>query len=156
MNNSVPLLDLLDKDNYTVRPTIGTSMEPLLHENSTLVVIVKNFSNLKKGDIVLFQRECGSFVLHRITKIKGDCFFIRGDNCNYYDKVTRSQIKGFVVQIYRDGKFFDVNKSVRYKLYKHKVLILFAVKDKFDKIMNVIRYIWYSVKRFVRGHGNEN
>lgn len=155
MNSSVSLTDLLNNNNFIVRPTVGVSMEPLLHENTTLVVIVKDYPKLKKGDIVLYQRANGNFVLHRIIRCGEEFLFIRGDNCYYLEKVYKSQIKGGVVQVYRNGKFFSVDKSFFYKIYKFYILYSYPFRSAFYKLKNKSRGALRRVKHFLRRFTNE-
>lgn len=137
--NSIPLMELLDKDKFILRPTVGVSMEPLLHQNTTLVLIVKEFQTPKKGDVVLFERKDGSLILHRVVKATDSFFYIRGDNCYFNEKVVMSQIRGLVVQIYRNGKFFEVDNSFFYRLYTFYILTSYPFRFVLMKVKNKVR-----------------
>ena len=75
---------------------------------------------LKENDVPLYRRKgCDRLVLHRIVKIKKDGgFVIRGDNLlnNEYD-VKPEDIVGVLKAFYREGKYYDCQKSLKYKLY---------------------------------------
>ncbi len=51
----------------------GNSMRPLIRKDRDLVTIVPLSRSLKIGDVVLFSRFDGSYVVHRLYKINGDC-----------------------------------------------------------------------------------
>ncbi len=56
-------------------PVAGSSMVPFLH-NGDMVYLDLPDSPLKKGDIVLYTRPSGQYVLHRIVKVNSDGSFI--------------------------------------------------------------------------------
>ncbi len=56
----------------------GTSMEPFLHEHSDTVFIEQKKETLKLGDIVFVLTSHGP-ILHRISKIENDVFYMTGD-----------------------------------------------------------------------------
>lgn len=62
----------------TINPG-GISMEPLIKAGRDSVVLTSPDS-LKKYDVVLYRRENGQFVLHRIIKKKDDFLVMCGDN----------------------------------------------------------------------------
>ena len=97
--------------------TTGSSMKPLLVNKRTDVVLIKPDSRLKKYDIVLYCRDNGDYVLHRILKVRAHDYVICGDN--QYKKeygITDEMIIGVVNVIYRYGKKLDTNR-IKYKLY---------------------------------------
>ena len=100
----------------------GTSMLPLFVEGRDKVCIYsyKPETPLKRGDIILYKRESGLYVLHRIMAIKGEGYVLCGDNHTTleYD-VKPSQILGVAKGYYKYDKYIDFNKSVKYKLYKN-------------------------------------
>ncbi len=54
-------------------------MLPFLSGGRDFVYLEKPVKKLRKGDIVLFKRANGDFVLHRIKAIKKDGFYLVGD-----------------------------------------------------------------------------
>ena len=49
--------------------TVGDSMEPLLHNRKSTVVIEIPKNMLKKYDVALYRRPGGEYVLHRVIKV---------------------------------------------------------------------------------------
>lgn len=97
--------------------TVGTSMEPILHNRYSSVVIESDGSPLSVNDVVLFKRPDGAYVLHRIIKIDSDWFYIRGDNCYSTEKVKREQILGRMTGYFNGDDFTDCATDEKYKKY---------------------------------------
>ena len=74
---------------------VGSSMEPGLHRGD--LAIVRRRDAYRPGDVVLYDsRELGSKVLHRIVRVEGDRFVLKGDNNDFLDpeRPTAEQIVG--------------------------------------------------------------
>ena len=74
---------------------VGSSMEPELHRGD--LAVVRKQSVYRAGDVVLYDSsELGSKVLHRIVRVEGDRFVLKGDNNSFLDpeRVTEEQIVG--------------------------------------------------------------
>lgn len=100
-------------------PNSGTSMQPMLHTND-IVTIEKISAPVKKGDIVLFQRPNGSFVLHRIRKIKNKQYFIVGDHQVKLEQVEGQQLIGILVEYKKKNRVYRLS-GIRYIIYKQLV-----------------------------------
>lgn len=100
--------------------TSGISMRPMLREHRDIVIVERLCRPLKVNDVPLYRRKgCDKLVLHRIVKLKKDgSMVIRGDNLldNEYD-VKPEDIVGVLKAFYREGKYYDCEKSIKYKLY---------------------------------------
>ena len=118
MEDLYPLiLDAFSKDFVFTFPIHGTSMLPLLRTND-LVTLKKIDRPLSIGDIVLFRRLDGSFVLHRIRYIKEDQYTIVGDHQRLLEKnVSKNQIIGYVISYTKKDKVHNM-KGLRYRIYK--------------------------------------
>ena len=94
------------------------------------MTIIKVDNNIKKGDIVFYQREDKSFILHRIRKIKNNIYYIVGDHQTKLEEVSYSQMIGVVINYKKNNKDKIYNlKGVKYNLYK------FIVKFKFIRFI---------------------
>ena len=83
----------------------GNSMRPFLRHGKDTIYISKITEELKKGDIVFYQRITGQYVLHRICKVHDNCYDIIGDGQNLVEPgIRREQIFAIVKQIERNGK----------------------------------------------------
>lgn len=99
-----------------VRLTVtGQSMFPTLVEKRDSVLLKKP-DRIKKGDIVLYQRKNGDYVLHRIVKKKKGEFSLCGDNQTMVEcPIYRQQIFGVVSGIVRKGVTIPVT-DVKYRV----------------------------------------
>lgn len=85
----------------------GSSMEPLIRYRKDPVTIIPLNRKLQMGDIILFERQDGAFVVHRLYHISDDGQTIQtwGDNCYEPDlPVSVSSVLGLVVSLKRNGK----------------------------------------------------
>jgi len=116
VENSKSFTQVIEETGCLAYTTRGVSMRPLLREGKDVVVIEKLKSHLKKYDTVLFIRENGQYVLHRILKVMDDKCWIAGDNCISGEMVSNEQIIGLMTSIKRNGKVIKVT-DWRYRLY---------------------------------------
>lgn len=118
MDDIIPLIKEQIKNNGEVLFTPkGNSMLPLLRDNRDTVAIGKASSQLKKYQMVLYVRKSGQYVLHRIVKVAGDSYTMRGDN-QFVDElgINEEQIIGVVNGFIRKGKKYTLDNK-KYKLY---------------------------------------
>ena len=103
-------------------PITGTSMNPLLYQNRDYVKIVKPTLPLKLGDIPLYRRDDGAFVLHRVVGIKENGEYIMcGDNQFLLEHgITDKHIIGIAKTLVIDGKEVDVDTDADYLSHKEK------------------------------------
>ncbi|MGN1217900.1 MAG: S24/S26 family peptidase [Phocaeicola sp.] len=109
------LTKFLESQGDLVQTVVGDSMEPLLHNRTSLVRIQSTQRILKSMDIALYQRPDGKLVLHRILKVKKDCYIICGDNRWKKERVPFSWILGVVIEFY-NGEWIGVEapEYIRY------------------------------------------
>ena len=105
---------------YAVVPITGTSMLPLLKEGRDLVELEScSQERLKKGNVVLYKKNDGTLVLHRIIKTEnGEFFTVLGDHqFNNDERVNNNQIIAVACGFFIKGRY--VNEKTRwYRLYK--------------------------------------
>ncbi len=93
--------DLLARDGTVITHIAGNSMEPLLHDRQSIVVVESaDRVNPRKNDVVLFRKD-GVYVLHRILTVQGHSFIICGDNAKVSDHIGREEILGVMTAYYR-------------------------------------------------------
>ena len=112
----------------TVRLTVsGCSMHPMLRSRRDTVVLRED-ADLRKGDLILFRREDGSFVLHRIVRVKNaDQWIVCGDNQYEPEIVERDQVLAKMTEFIRGGKTFRAEHP-GYKAYVAIWVWLFPVR----------------------------
>lgn len=90
--------------NVTV-PVTGSSMVPFLHNGDTVYLNAPP-EKLRKGDVVLYTRNNGDYVLHRIWKVNRDGSMIMvGDAQQFLETVpSRKRICGIAVAALHKNK----------------------------------------------------
>ncbi len=135
MEDLVPVLkeEINQHKNFSF-PIHGTSMIPLLHTGD--IVKVSKIIDLKKNDIILYQRKDNSYVLHRLIKIKNEEFIFIGDHQTKQEFGIKKEMMIAKVITYRKK-----NKKKEYKLcgFKYKTY-LFLLKFKImRKVMSRLK-----------------
>ena len=94
----------------------GISMLPMIREGVDSVVLSKLPENLAKYDVILYQRENGQYVLHRLVEI-GETYTFIGDNQFEKEKgIKHGQLIARVSSFYRGEKHISVDKLL-YRIY---------------------------------------
>ncbi len=118
METMLPIIKASIESGGSVKIKVsGYSMYPLVSSRRDSVLLSKA-DDIKVGDVPLYKRPDGSFILHRIVGKKDGAYLTMGD---YETKkeypVYREQIVAKAAGFYRKEKFIDCN-SKRYKIYK--------------------------------------
>lgn len=83
----------------------GNSMSPFLVHGRDTVCLTKVNRPLKRGDIVLYHRKNGAYILHRICAVEGDTFSMVGDAQTEIEHgIAREQIFAVVCSVIRKGQ----------------------------------------------------
>lgn len=92
----------------------GYSMYPMFVPGRDEAILEKaDCARLRKGDVVLYRRDGGILVLHRICKIREGAFYMVGDNQKEVEGPLRpDQIKGVLTGFIRNGKLRSVKNPV--------------------------------------------
>lgn len=99
----------------------GTSMLPMLRDGIDSVVIVsKSRIKPRVGDVILYRRGDGSFVLHRIVAARKSGFVTCGDNQTVPEKnVGEDSVIGVLGSFYR-GDILVTRDNAEYCRYVKK------------------------------------
>ena len=90
-------------DNLPLRVS-GNSMAPFLEHGRDTVYLSRVSRPLKVGDIVLYQRKNGAYVLHRICRLEGDAYCMVGDAQTMLEHgIQREQVFALVRWAQRKG-----------------------------------------------------
>ena len=83
----------------------GVSMLPLIRQGRDSVALVALDALPRKNDILFYQREDGSYILHRVKETAPEGLALWGDNQLELEQgVLPDQIIGRVVRIFRDDR----------------------------------------------------
>ena len=94
----------------------GSSMMPMLYGRRDTVELIPPAHRQKKGDIILYRRKNGQYVLHRIIALKADGYICCGDNQASKEPVCHGQLMAVVNGFVRKGKAFSMD-APGYRFY---------------------------------------
>lgn len=100
-----PLLALLDEAEYVPLVISGGSMMPFLVDGRDTVYLSRVTRPLKRGDMILYRRDSGAYVLHRIYRVEPEGFCLVGDAQTVTERgIRREQVLALVSAVRRKGK----------------------------------------------------
>ena len=95
----------------------GTSMLPLIRQGIDSVALRTLNRPPQKFDILFYQRQDGSYILHRVKEVTDKGLILWGDNHTMLEfGVTNDMIIGYAARIFRGDKELDC-QSFRYRAY---------------------------------------
>ena len=144
LSSLLPFIDEAFNRNTTFKiPITGTSMNPLLFEKRDFVFIKKPEFPLEIGDIPLYRRDSGYFVLHRIVGKDEKGYILCGDNQFILEYgITDKHIIGVVCEMNIDGKSVSVDDE---EYIKHKNKYVKNVGSRYP-----IRRLRYNLSRLLK------
>lgn len=84
----------------------GSSMAPFLVHERDSIIFSKPDRELRRGDMVFYQRDNGQFVMHRILHVKTEGLYIIGDAQTEVEGPVRpEQVFALVTKVNRKGKW---------------------------------------------------
>ena len=110
----------------------GSSMAPFLVHERDSIIFSKPNRELRRGDMVFYQRDTGQYVMHRILKVKPEGLYIIGDAQTEVEGPVRpEQVFALVTKVNRKGKWIGPGNfwwwffsTVWLRLYPIRRLIL--------------------------------
>ena len=120
-------------------PVSGTSMCPFLHPGDT-VYLDKPGDKLRIGDIVLYRRSSGQYVLHRIIRIgHGNLIYVTGDNQTTPEAVdSAGQVIAVVSGANRNGRYTGPHSLV-WRFYGNIWRSLRPLRPLIGKLHNITK-----------------
>ena len=132
--------ELLSRDGKLVYKAKGRSMLPMLRPDRDLVMIEAVDSPAASPvpyDVVLYKTD-GKYILHRVLRIDGDQYLIRGDNTYSVERVPTDAVIGVLTGFVRDGRQISV-QDWRYRLYVRIWCALYPLRAALMRIRRLVR-----------------
>ena len=99
------LLALLEETESVPLVISGSSMTPFLVHGRDAVYLSKTAAPLKRGDMILYRRDSGAYILHRIFRAERDVYTLVGDAQTALEPGIRAdQVLAVVTAVNRKGK----------------------------------------------------
>ena len=138
----------LEKGGRSSLLVTGISMYPILRHRRDTVELVKP-ERLRRGDLVLYQRDSGQYILHRIiTRPKDGAFICSGDNQWVAEQVRSQQVIALVDTYLRDGKRICAH-SLGCRLYVWVWVGLFPVRRPLLWLRRRLGRIRYQLRKHI-------
>ena len=100
-----PLLQLLEETDSVPLIISGSSMNPFLVHGRDTVYLSKIHHPLNRGDMILYRRHSGQYVLHRIYRAEPGSYTLVGDAQTALEHgIRREQVLALVTAVRRKGK----------------------------------------------------
>ena len=95
----------------------GTSMTPFLDPGDTVVLDLPEGA-VEKGDVILFRRMGGQYVLHRVVAVRENGILeLLGDAQLLPEPVHPTQVRAVVTQVRREEKLLGPD-SMRWRFFR--------------------------------------
>lgn len=131
----------LEKNKTANLVVTGSSMKPMLDNRRDSVTLRPVEGSCKAGDIILYHRENGKYVLHRILRLIEGGYICCGDNQAEEEIVKHEQLIAVVYGFTRKGKTYTLD-HLGYRLYVFIWLKFFCLRPMYIKVRRRIgRYL---------------
>ena len=136
--------EILLKKNKLINAPVGVSMLPLLRSNRDVVILENNLKP-EIYDVVLYIRDNGKYILHRIIDVDSNSYVMCGDNQFIKELgIKQEQILAVMTGFYRDKKYYE--SSNRYYQWYVKV---WCYSLKLRRVFIVILKIYRKIRQFI-------
>lgn len=126
----------------TVELTVrGNSMFPMLRHDVSVVRLAKS-EKLRRGDIPLYKRSNGAYVLHRIVAVGDETFDCCGDNQWRIEKGIGKESVIAVVTDFKRTKKWHSCESLAYRTYVCVWIALRPIRHIFSAVKGRVRRIF--------------
>ena len=105
----------------------GISMMPMLYNRRDAVLLIPVSHRQKRGDVILYRRENGRYVLHRIIAVTSNGYICSGDNQAMREPVAHQQLIAVVDGFIRNGKNYTLDHP-GYRFYQAVWVGLFPLR----------------------------
>ena len=148
MQEYTSIKEILEKTGTYTGLTVGSSMQPLLHEQKDNIIVVRPEGRLEKYDVALYVTPYGKYIMHRVIEVCDDHYVIVGDNLISREYVTDDMICGKLIGFYKNGKHYvDCENSKLYKLYSRFVVAIIPLKPAYFFVRRCLGFLKRKIKK---------
>lgn len=130
-------------------PVTGNSMWPLLVGGRDMVRLARPDRCVQPGDIALYQKADGSYILHRVIRLSasGVCLCC-GDAQWEGEQVDEAQIIAYVTAFRRKGHWQEAARSRPYRFYERFWVHTFPARR---PLLRLLRFLQRARRGLIRG-----
>lgn len=143
--NKMSFEEYLDAYGELTYANQGVSMLPLIKQGRDMVILKKKDKNTrcKKYDVAMYVGPEHKYILHRIIKVKDDCYDFLGDNLLVKElDVKEDQVIAVMTEFVHKGKRHSVTDK-GYLWYVRIWMFLTPVR------IFVKKYIWIPIHKLI-------
>lgn len=145
----------LEKTGRARLTVTGYSMQPMLYYGRDTVELIPVSGRQKPGDIILYRRENGQYVLHRIIALTPEGYICSGDNQAMREPVKHEQLLAVVDGFIRKGKRYTL-EAAGYRLYTWIWVNFFFLRKCYIAIRRPMGRLRKKIRRFCSKRGGNN
>ena len=147
-----PLLKEQLSHGFARLPVTGSSMLPMLRQGRDVVRLVPVKHPPENGAIILYCRENGQYVLHRLIRKESDGMCLCcGDNQWEQELVSCEQVIAVVDGLWRGGRWIDLKTDRKFLWYQRLWTNLFPVR----RPIIAVRRLIGRLRRNIKHHGGK-
>lgn len=98
------MLALMEETGTVPLTITGSSMTPFLVHKRDTVYLSRIERPLKRGDMVFYRRDSGSYILHRVYRAEETCTFVGDAQTALEPRIRPDQTLAMVTAVRRKGK----------------------------------------------------
>ncbi len=137
----MPMIEESFSQGLSVSLTVtGCSMSPLFrHKRDSVILAPCDPCSLKRGDVPLYRRDNGQYVLHRILRVLPDSYTLAGDAQSALEVgLPKQNVRAVMTGFVRNGKQTDCTNGW-YRAYSSIWMLLRPVRPLLFKIARRLR-----------------
>ena len=115
----------------------GSSMSPFLCHKRDYIYFTKPDRELRRGDMVFYQRDTGQYVMHRIYKRKKDDYYMVGDAQTQIEgPLRRDQIFARIIKVKRKGRIIEPG-NFWWEFFEHVWIRIIPLRKVTEKLYSL-------------------
>lgn len=116
---------------------VGSSMSPFLCHKRDYIYFTKPDRELRRGDMVFYQRDTGQYVMHRIYKRKKDDYYMVGDAQTQIEGPLRGdQIFARIIKVKRKGRIIEPG-NFWWEFFEHVWIRIIPLRKVIEKLYSL-------------------
>lgn len=116
---------------------VGSSMSPFLCHKRDYIYFTKPDRELRRGDMVFYQRDTGQYVMHRVYKRKKDGYYMVGDAQTQIEgPLRRDQIFARIIKVKRKGRIIEPG-NFWWEFFEHVWIRIIPLRKVIEKLYSL-------------------
>ena len=128
------LREIAEEGNVVSMRIAGSSMSPFLCHGRDYIYFTRPDRELRRGDMVFYQRDSGQYVMHRIYKVRPEGYYMVGDAQTQIEgPLRREQIFARIIRVKRKDSVLEPG-DFWWEFFEHVWIRLIPLRYVLQKI----------------------